>query len=212
MRVLGIDPGTRVVGYACLNTACLNTAGLDTARLDTARLDTAERGPELPAAPAIKNLVRPRFKDGPRDGAQELGPVGTWKLGGRQCPLTERLAQLARSLRALIAEFGPDVLAVEAAFYGKSVSSALRLGEARGVILLVAAEAGLVIAEYPPALVKRRVTGHGSASKESVAATVAAQFGRGSSALSLDASDALAIALCHVHEQHGAAWRAALPG
>ncbi|PIE22133.1 MAG: hypothetical protein CSA62_13710 [Planctomycetota bacterium] len=188
VKVLGIDPGTRLVGYAILDMP-------------------EERGSE-PSPSPIRNLVRPRFKS----GCSRLGPLGVWKLGPRSGSIPMRLRELARLLREQVRAVQPDVLAVESAFYGKSVSSALRLGEARGVILLVAAELELEIAEYPPALIKRRVTGNGSASKESVARILQQEFGEAVAALPLDASDALAIAWCHVQEQRSAGWKNLLGG
>jgi crossover junction endodeoxyribonuclease RuvC len=171
------------VGYACLET--LEESG-------------ASSGP-----PGIKNLVRPRFKGSSAD----LRDAGVWRLGGRQASIPQRLHALALALRQRIDAFEPDVIAVEGAFYGKSVQSALRLGEARGAILLVAAERGIQAEEYAPALVKRRVTGHGSASKESVSRILAQEFGAQVNELPLDASDALAIAWCHVQEERSRSWR-----
>jgi crossover junction endodeoxyribonuclease RuvC len=111
-------------------------------------------------------------------------------------PRPVRLTEIGRGLRELLAELRPDALAMEEAFYGKNVQSTLALGEARGVALFVAGEAGLTVVGYPPATVKQAVVGHGRASKEQVVFLIRAL-------LSLrrppppDAADALAIAVCH---------------
>lgn len=107
-----------------------------------------------------------------------------------------RLLEIGRGLRELVDELRPDSVAMEEAFFGKNVQSALALGEARGVAMLIAGEAGLVVAGYAPATVKKSVVGHGRASKEQIAYLVRAT-------LKLrrppppDAADALAIAICH---------------
>jgi crossover junction endodeoxyribonuclease RuvC len=111
-------------------------------------------------------------------------------------PRPERLAEIGRGLRELLAELRPDAVAMEEAFYGKNVQSTLALGEARGVALFVAAEHGVTVSGYPPATVKQAVVGHGRATKEQIGFLVRAL-------LSLrrtpepDAADALAIAICH---------------
>jgi crossover junction endodeoxyribonuclease RuvC len=107
-----------------------------------------------------------------------------------------RLAEIAASLRELIVELRPDAMAVEGVFHGVNVRSALQLGHARGVALLCAGEAELDVFEYAPATVKRAVAGGGRASKEQVAAMVRHLCGL-KRAPRLDASDALAVAICH---------------
>jgi crossover junction endodeoxyribonuclease RuvC len=108
----------------------------------------------------------------------------------------ERLAVIGRALRELVEEVQPDVVAMEEAFYGKSVAATIALGEARGVALFIAAERGLTIAGYPPARVKSTVVGHGRASKEQVAFLVKALLSLRRTP-AVDASDALAVAICH---------------
>ena len=94
--------------------------------------------------------------------------TGPW-LGKRGDALPSRLLSLSEQFAALLAELRPTEVAVEEAFFGKSVQSALRIGEARGVVLAEAARAELTIHQYAPARIKRCVTGNGSARKESVA-------------------------------------------
>jgi crossover junction endodeoxyribonuclease RuvC len=118
---------------------------------------------------------------------------------------TARLHIIGRGLRELLEEVRPDAVAIEEAFYGKSVQATLALGEARGVALFVAAECGLAVSGYAPAQVKSTVVGHGRASKEQIAFLVRALLSLRRMPV-LDAADALAIAICHA--RHGA--RAAL--
>ncbi|HMU40323.1 MAG TPA: crossover junction endodeoxyribonuclease RuvC [Pseudomonadota bacterium] len=107
-----------------------------------------------------------------------------------------RLRLLAADLREVIEEFHPSELSIESAFSGVNVRSALLLGQARGVILLVGAEAGLGCAEYPPATIKKTVCGHGRATKQEVQKVVS-WLCKLASPPPADAADAVAIALCH---------------
>jgi crossover junction endodeoxyribonuclease RuvC len=107
-----------------------------------------------------------------------------------------RLLTIGRDLRDLLAEIRPDVVAMEQAFFGKNVQATLALGEARGVALFIAQEAGLPLAGYPPARVKQIVTGRGAAAKVQVGFFVKALLGL-RRAPETDAADALAIAICH---------------
>jgi crossover junction endodeoxyribonuclease RuvC len=114
----------------------------------------------------------------------------------RDAPLAARLAEIASALTEVIAELRPTVVAVEGLFHGVNARSALQLGHARGVALAAAGAAGLTVFEYPPATVKRTVAGSGAASKLQVQAMVRALCGL-RRAPALDASDALAVAICH---------------
>jgi crossover junction endodeoxyribonuclease RuvC len=107
-----------------------------------------------------------------------------------------RLAEIGRGLRDLMAELKPDAVAMEEAFHGPNVQSALALGEARGVAIFVAAERGLVVTGYPPATVKLAVVGHGRATKQQVGYLVRALLAM-RRAPEPDAADALAIAICN---------------
>lgn len=95
---------------------------------------------------------------------------------------------------------------MEEAFFGKNVQSTLALGEARGVALLIAGEAGLIVVGYSPATVKKAVVGHGRASKEQIAYLVRATL-KLRRLPSPDAADALAIAICHARQPDAAAGR-----
>jgi crossover junction endodeoxyribonuclease RuvC len=112
----------------------------------------------------------------------------------------QRLLSIGRGLEDLLAEFRPDAVAMEQAFFGKNVQSTIALGEARGVALFVVTRGGLSVTGYPPARVKQSVVGSGRATKEQIAFMVRAllKLRREPSA---DAADALAIALCHAREQ-----------
>ena len=123
-------------------------------------------------------------------------------------PLPARLCVLARELREIITELHPDELSLESAFHGVNARSALRLGHARGVIMLLGAEASLPIGEYPPATVKRAVAGHGRAQKADVQRVISWLFGLRTTPRT-DAADALAIALCHAYHRASPTLRAA---
>ena len=154
MRILGIDPGSRVTGWGVLDAD-----GWDV---------------KFVAFGAIRTT----------DGNA----------------LSERLQAIAAGLRGVIAEQKPDVAAVEEIFTARHPRGALVLGHARGVALLAAAEAGLRLHEYTPMQVKSAVTGTGRAEKTQVQAALATQLGMRELPHPLDASDALAIALCHAAE------------
>jgi crossover junction endodeoxyribonuclease RuvC len=107
-----------------------------------------------------------------------------------------RLLRLAEELATLVAREQPAVAAVEKPFQGVNARSAFVLAEARGALLLTLARAGVAIEEYAPAEVKSAITGNGRADKEQVARMVRLQLALGDRSLPLDASDALAVALC----------------
>ena len=113
-------------------------------------------------------------------------------------PLPERLADLARQLEALIADAGVDGVAVEEVFVNKNPQSTLKLGQARGVILMTAARGGLPVAEYAARLVKKAVVGNGNAEKVQVHAMVSRLL-PGAKIAGPDAADALAVAITHAH-------------
>lgn len=117
----------------------------------------------------------------------------------KDAPLAERLRTIHAELVELIEEFGPDCMAVEDLFFGKHANAALKLGQARGVVLLSAAQRELPIHEYPPALVKRSVGGSGRAPKEQMARMVGTILGW-KKLPPADATDALAIAIAHAQQ------------
>jgi crossover junction endodeoxyribonuclease RuvC len=148
--VLGIDPGTRNLGYGAIVLGA--------------------RGPRLLAA----GVVRATSDDVPA-----------------------RLGHMRRELDRLFERLAPDVIVVEQAFAARNVQSALRIGEGRGVVLCCAAQLGALIVQYAPAVAKKALVGSGGADKTQVARMVEHLLGRKSADLPLDASDALALALCH---------------
>src|SRR5581483_1297750 len=115
---------------------------------------------------------------------------------GRDRPLHLRLAEILDGIREVIQELQPRVVAVEGVFHGVNARSALQLGHSRGVALVAAGERDLDVFEYAPATVKRAVAGHGRASKEQVGAMVRSLLDLQRTPR-LDASDALAVAICH---------------
>ncbi|MDX2013431.1 MAG: crossover junction endodeoxyribonuclease RuvC [Myxococcaceae bacterium] len=154
MRVLGVDPGSRFLGYGLVENA------------------------------------RPR----PRYLAHGVVRAGT------TAPLAERLEAIFLELGRVIDVFAPDAIAVEGVFTHKNARSALILGHARGVVLLLAARARVPVFEYAPARVKRAIGAGGNDSKESVARMVTRLLSLASPLERADAYDALAIACCHAHQ------------
>ena len=113
-------------------------------------------------------------------------------------PLPERLADLANQLEALLAAHRPDGAAVEEVFVNKNPQSTLKLGQARGVALMLAARAGIEVGEYAARLVKKAVVGNGNAEKAQVHAMVSRLL-PGVPIAGPDAADALAVAITHAH-------------
>lgn len=122
---------------------------------------------------------------------------GTISLRGSR-PL--RLAELHEAVAEICRRWSPAVVAIEKTFVGENVQSAFRLGEARGVVMLAAAQAGIEVAEYSPAEIKVAVTGSGRAAKDQVQRMVSRVLDL-SQRLRTDEADALAVAICHVHSQ-----------
>ncbi len=153
MRVIGIDPGTNVTGYA----------------------------------------VAEKLRSG---GIKYIGG-GEIKLG-RGAPLSERLLQISETLDSVMAEFQPTHCSIEEVFFAKNVKSALTLGHGRGVALLSAAKAGIVVHEYSASTIKAAVSGSGRATKDQVHKMLRILL-KLDTPLGVDAADALAIALCHLN-------------
>lgn len=151
MRVIGIDPGTRHLGWGVLD----------------------QTGTKI--THVAHGVVSP----------------------DEHLPLADRLVHLDEALEHLLDKFRPDAAAVEAIFFAKDAQAAAKLGHARGVILLRLARARLPIHEYPPARVKRAVTGKGAATKDQVALLMTALLGLGTPPKH-DAADALANAFTHL--------------
>ena len=113
-------------------------------------------------------------------------------------PLPKRLSHLASQLEALLADHAPEAAAVEEVFVNKNPQSTLKLGQARGVALMVAARAGLDVGEYAARLVKKAVVGTGAAEKAQVHAMVQRLL-PGVEIDGPDSADALAVAITHAH-------------
>jgi crossover junction endodeoxyribonuclease RuvC len=128
-------------------------------------------------------------------------------------PLAARLVALFRMLNEVLERFRPDEAAVEETFVNKNAASTLRLGVARGVVLLAPAERGVPVAEYSANLIKKAVVGAGHADKAQVQMMVRRLL-PGCAIAEPDAADALAVAICHAHlaataRAIGRAWSAA---
>jgi crossover junction endodeoxyribonuclease RuvC len=123
----------------------------------------------------------------------------------------QRLKYLHERVLSLIDEFKPDVMALEAPFYGKNVQSMLKLGRAQGVMMAAGLYRSLPIFEYAPLLVKQSITGMGRASKEQVAYFLQNTYHLNELPKELDATDAVAVAICHFIQQskpaHAKAYR-----
>jgi crossover junction endodeoxyribonuclease RuvC len=151
-RVLGIDPGSRFMGWGVVEC---------------------------------------------RRGACEFVDAGVIRSDSSQS-LSVRLVGIAEALTRVIKVFRPQSVAVEGVFTNKNARSALILGHARGVALLVAAQAGAPVFEYAPARVKRAIGAGGNDSKDAVARMVTTWLSLPKPLERVDAYDALAVALCHV--------------
>ena len=112
-------------------------------------------------------------------------------------PLEIRLKTIAQQVRSVMETFQPEVVAVEEVFHSVNAKSALKLAHVRGVALLLAAEAGLVVGEYSPLEVKMSVVGYGRAEKAQVQMMVQSLLGLHQNFESYDVTDALAVAICH---------------
>jgi crossover junction endodeoxyribonuclease RuvC len=115
--------------------------------------------------------------------------------------LAERLVQLFDGVAAVIGEWSPDEAAVEETFVNKNPESTLKLGQARGVVMLAPAKSGLRVGEYAATLVKQSVVGTGRAAKDQVGMMVRTLL-PGCLAATPDAADALAVAICHAHHRN----------
>ena len=153
MKVLGIDPGTAVLGYGVVES------GL-----------------------------------GPHPRLLECGTLTTTARD----PLPARLRVIHDGTTALLDRHAPDAVAVESAFYGKNVRTTMVLSHARGVILLAAEQAGVAIAEYTPAQVKKTVVGRGAALKPQVGYMVMQLLRLRTPPQPADAADGVALALAHL--------------
>jgi crossover junction endodeoxyribonuclease RuvC len=154
MRILGIDPGTVVMGYGVIKAEKDKTTLVESDALVT----------------------------------QERSPIG------------ERLSFMYHRLLEIISQYQPDAVAIEQPFMAKNVKAALAVGRAQAIAILAAADKGIPTFEYTPAQVKQRVTNYGASTKEQVQEMVRLQLGLAEVPRPNDAADALAVALCHLHE------------
>jgi crossover junction endodeoxyribonuclease RuvC len=161
VRILGLDPGSRVCGYGAIDA---------------------------------------------RAGALSYVECGVL-TAPEERPMEHRLGEIARSLREVLAELEPAIVVIEDVFVHHNPRSAIALAQARGMALAVVGLAGLPVASYSPALVKKTVTGSGGAEKHQVGRMVMAMIGLASPPRA-DASDALAVAITHGHALRPSAARA----
>ncbi|MBP1752820.1 MAG: crossover junction endodeoxyribonuclease RuvC [Geobacteraceae bacterium] len=152
MRVLGIDPGSRITGYGVIDSQGNRLAHVDNGAIFT------DAGKDFPA----------------------------------------RLQKIYRGLTEIIELYKPEAVAVENIFFAKNVQSALKLGQARGVAIVAGVNAGLPVFEYSALQVKQAVVGHGKSAKEQVQQMLKVLLCLPEVAQE-DASDALAVAVCHAH-------------
>lgn len=172
MRILGIDPGTVLVGYA------------------VAQVSKAAGRRSSPGARAgTANLIS-------LSGEPSIADAGVIRLKA-SAPLESRLATLHREVTELITEARPDLLVVEQVFvHAKHARTAVVMGHARGVVLLAAAQQGVAVGELSPAEVKKSLTGNGRATKRQMQLAVQSQCRLSKLPEPHDVADAIAIALC----------------
>lgn len=152
--ILGIDPGTNLMGYGVIRS----------------------RGKQ------------PEYLD-----------MGVVDLKGQNDPYL-KLKTIMEETGTLIDRFLPDEVAIEAPFYGKNVQSMLKLGRAQGVAIAAALSREVPVTEYAPRKIKLSITSQGDASKEQVAAMLSRMFGLKEIPKNLDATDGLAVAVCHFYQ------------
>jgi crossover junction endodeoxyribonuclease RuvC len=138
---------------------------------------------------------------------EEIDRRLTYVAGGvirARGPLAQRLARVHERTRQILSDFSPTCVSLEKTFVGDNVQSAFRLGEARGAILVAAAQAGIPVQEYSPAEIKLAVAGNGRAAKEQMQLMVCRLLGLAKTVAS-DEADALGAAICHLHTRAFAA-------
>lgn len=133
----------------------------------------------------IRGGLHPRLID--------AGLIETWP----DEPMPDRLVTLFEGVQELLAEFKPDVLAIEQLFFARNVTTAITVGQARGVVILAAAQAKIPVSEYTPSEIKQAVTGYGKADKPQMQEMVRMILNLKSVPSPDDAADALAVAICH---------------
>ncbi len=133
-----------------------------------------------------------------RDGSLKMVDFGVISTP-KDLPMPQRLVSIYAELQALIARHRPDTAGLEKLFFQKNITTAITVGQARGVIVLALAQAGLEVGEYTPNEVKQAVSGYGSAGKKQMQEMVRVLLGLPEIPKPDDAADALAIAITHLH-------------
>ena len=155
--ILGIDPGTVIMGYSVLST---------------------------------------------QGNKMEMLEMDVVKLNGKK-DMFERLGTINKVIQSLITKYKPDAMAIEAPFFGKNVQSMLKLGRAQGVAIAVAMSNDIPVAEYSPKKVKQSITGNGNSDKEQIWKMLNNIMPLTHKLKYFDASDALAVAVCHHFSANG---------
>ena len=153
MRIMGIDPGTRIVGYGVID----------------------------------------------HEGSSLIPQAGGIIRCARDADMCKRLAQIQNDITVVLKRCKPAVVAVEQVFYGKNISTLIKIGEARGAILAACGKAEVKVFGHSPAAVKKAVTGNGRATKAQVREMHGTLLGSDLSCETEDVSDALAVAICQAH-------------
>ncbi len=155
--ILGIDPGTNILGYALIK--CTGANKIELLTISVLRMDKIDNHPE-------------------------------------------KLKQIYTTISSIIQTHKPNVMSIEAPFFGKNVQSMLKLGRAQGVAIAAAINSGIQIQEYSPKKIKQSITGNGNASKEQVSAMLQQLLNFNYTEKYLDATDALAAAVCYHFQQN----------
>lgn len=128
---------------------------------------------------------------------------GVWRTAADR-PLEQRLLSIFQEMESTVGLYRPEEVAVEELFFNRNRTTAISVGEARGVVLLAAARQGLPVYEYTPLQVKQAVVGYGRADKQQIQFMVRAILGLTETPKPDDAADALAVAVCHAHSRRPA--------
>ncbi len=174
---MGIDPGTRIVGYAILEAPSPRLGGAGQAEFyqgSTGSVYSANGGD---SKVVTYGVIRASLKE----------------------PLALRLKTIYQGLTKVLRKYRPDEVVIENVFYSKDAQATIKIGEGRGVALLCAANQNCTIYEYTPAEIKKSVTGNGRAHKTQIQEMVKLILGLAEIPKPADAADALAMAICHIH-------------
>lgn len=150
-------------------------------------------GVTLGIDPGTARLGYGLIRGGLRPVLIDAGLVETWP----DEPMPDRLVTLYEGVQELLLEFRPDVLAIEQLFFARNVTTAITVGQARGVVILAAAQANVPVAEYTPSEIKHAIAGYGKADKPQMQEMVRMILNLNTIPQPDDAADALAVAICH---------------